>query len=41
MTPLHVAVEEGQDCTVESLLDNGADIDNKDNEGVSIFTDSG
>ena len=38
MTPLHVAVEEGQDCTVEDLLDKGADIDSKDKEGVSTFT---
>ena len=33
-TPLHVAVIEGQVCTVEYLVDNGADIRSKDENGV-------
>ena len=35
-TPLHIAVEEGRECTVESLVgDFKAGINNKDNDGVS------
>ena len=35
-TPLHVAVEEGEECTVESLVENfKADINSKDSDGVS------
>ena len=35
-TPLHVAVEEGGECTVESLVENfKADINSKDSDGVS------
>ena len=41
-TPLHVVVEEGQECTVESLVVNyQADINIKDIDGVSrgpVFT---
>ena len=41
-TPLHVAVEEGQECTVESLVEKyQADVNNKDIDGVSkgsLFT---
>ena len=39
---MHVAVEEGQECTVESLVEKyQADINNKDIDGVSkgsLFT---
>ena len=34
-TPLHIAVREGQEYTVKSLVDKGADISIKDNDGVS------
>ena len=41
-TPLHVAVEEGQECTVETLVEKyEADINYKDKDGVSkehVFT---
>ena len=41
-TPLHIAVEEGRECTVESLVgDFKAGINNKDSDGVSkspVFT---
>ena len=34
-TPLHIAVREGQEYTVKSLVKKGADIDFRDNDGVS------
>ena len=34
-TPLHIAAREGYDKTVEFLIEEGAQIDIKDNEGVS------
>ena len=41
-TPLHIAVEEGQECTVETLVEKyKADINYKDKDGVSegpVFT---
>ena len=41
-TPLHVAVEEGQECTVETLVEKyGANINFKNKDGVSegpVFT---
>ena len=36
-TPLHIAVEEGQGCTVKFLIDSGADVIIKDNDGVSTI----
>ena len=37
MTPLHVAAENARAKIVEYLVDNGAGIDIKDNEGVSVY----
>ena len=37
MTPLHVAAEEARYAIVEYLIDNGAEISAKDNDGVGIF----
>ena len=34
-TALHIAVREGQEYTVKSLVDQGADINIRDNDGVS------
>ena len=34
-TPLHIAVREGQEYTVKSLVENGADVNSKDKDGVS------
>ena len=34
-TPLHIAVREGQEHTVDCLVMEGADINIKDNDGVS------
>jgi len=33
-TPLHAAASEGHEYTVKSLVDNGADVSIKDEEGV-------
>ena len=33
-TPLHLAVEEGKEGTVQLLIEKGADINIKDNDGV-------
>ena len=35
-TPLHIAVREGQEYTVECLVANKADVSIKDNDGVSV-----
>ena len=35
-TPLHFAAREGRKLTVESLVDKGANINIRDNSGVSI-----
>ena len=37
-TPLHIATREGYKLTVESLVDNGADINIQDKAGVSMKT---
>jgi len=37
-TPLHMAVESGNDATVKFCVDKGADVNIKDNEGVSKIT---
>ena len=37
MTPLHVAAEKGRFKIVECLVEEGADINTKDNAGVGIF----
>ena len=34
-TPLHIAVREGQEYTVKSLVENGANVNSKDKDGVS------
>ena len=34
-TPLHIAVREGQEYTVKSLVENGASVNSKDKDGVS------
>jgi len=36
MTHLHLAVEEGHMNTVKHLVDKGADINTKDDHGVSV-----
>ena len=36
-TPLHLAVRKSQEYTVKYLVNKGADISNKDNNGVSIW----
>ena len=38
-TPLHIAVKEFRMRTVEFLVDKGADINYKDNNGVRLLTD--
>ena len=35
-TPLHIAVKEGYEHTVKSLVEKGADVNIPDNKGVSI-----
>ena len=35
-TPLHIAVREGQEVTVEILVDNEADLKIRDKYGVSV-----
>ena len=37
-TPLHIAVESGNDATVKFFVDKGADVNIKDNEGVRKIT---
>ena len=34
-TPLHIAVREGQEYTVKSLVKNGAKVNSQDEDGVS------
>ena len=35
LTPLHMAVRDGNEQTLKFIVDNGADIDIKDDSGVS------
>ena len=35
-TPLHLAAKEGRDYTARCLVENKANIDSKDNNGVSM-----
>ena len=37
-TPLHIASKEGYRYTTECLVDKGADINMKDDDGVSVTT---
>jgi len=37
-TPLHIAVESGNDATVKFFVDKGADVNTKDNKGVRKIT---
>jgi len=37
-TPLHMAVESGNDATVRFFVDKGADVNIKDNKGVRKIT---
>ena len=36
-TPLHFAVREGQEFTVKSLVESGANVSSKDNDGVNTY----
>ena len=37
-TPLHIAVESGNDATVNFFVEKGADVNTKDNDGVRKIT---